>query len=191
MTTSSSPSQRGLDAAPIVYSLLDGHPASALCENYIRAHAGWLTTTVTLLEASAVLRKVYGVDPSLVAQKLGQFAAGPIAVVAVDVATATSANSFGIDLPDAVLLETCRAEGVSIVSTDDDKFARVCVQAGLAAETPIDSALRQQIAAWESVNLPAKGLARLLFHVRHWLEQHDPDLSQEFWNRTGGGSHLP
>jgi len=32
MTASSSPGQRGLDAAPIVYRLLSGHPASAMCE---------------------------------------------------------------------------------------------------------------------------------------------------------------
>jgi len=115
MTTSSSPGQRGLDAAPIVYSLLSGHPASAVCEGYIRSHSGWLTTTVTLLEADAVLRKVYGVAPALVAQKIAQFAAGPITVVAVDAAAAvsamTTANSLGIDLADAVLLESCRAHG--------------------------------------------------------------------------------
>ena len=46
MTTSSSLGQRGLDAAPIIYSLLSGHPASAVCEDYIRNHSGWLTTTV-------------------------------------------------------------------------------------------------------------------------------------------------
>jgi hypothetical protein len=51
MTISSSPTQRGLDAAPIIYSLLSGHPGSAICETYIRNHSGWLTTTVTLLEA--------------------------------------------------------------------------------------------------------------------------------------------
>lgn len=50
MTTSSSPPQRGLDAAPIIYSLLHGHPASAVCESYIRNHADWLTTPITLLE---------------------------------------------------------------------------------------------------------------------------------------------
>jgi predicted nucleic acid-binding protein len=195
MTTSSSPLQRGLDATPIIYSLLSGHPASSVCESYIRNHTGWLTTTVTLLEANAVLRKVYGIDPQLVAQKLAQFAAGPVVVLGVDVAVATSAmacaGSLGIDLADAVLLETCRVHRASMVCTDDDKFARVCVQAGLAAETPIDSSVRQQMGVWESTNLPARGLPRLLFHVRHWLDGEDPRLAREFWNRTGAGSHLP
>ncbi len=137
-TTSFSPSLRGLDAAPIIYSLLNGHPASRVCESYIRSHSGWLTTTVTLLEADAVLRKVYGVDPVMVAHKIAQFAAGPITVVAVDVALAvpamTTANSLGIDLADAVLLECCRAQRLSIIATDDEKFGRACVQLGLTAE---------------------------------------------------------
>lgn len=40
MTTSSSAPQRGLDAAPIVYGLLNGHPASVVCEHYIRNRTG-------------------------------------------------------------------------------------------------------------------------------------------------------
>ena len=195
MTTSSNPAQRGLDSAPIIYSLLSGHPASAVCEDYIRNHAGWFTTSVTLLEVDAVLRKVYGVAPALVARKIAQFAAGPITVGPVDAALAvtamTTANSLGIDLADAVLLESCRQLGLSIIATDDDKFARVCIQSRFTAETPLDSATRQQVAAWEAVNLPVKGLARLLFHVRHWLAQQDPQLAQAFWNQTGAGSHLP
>ncbi len=46
---------RGLDAMLIVYSLLDDHPASAACESFIRDHTNWFTTTLTLLEAKAVL----------------------------------------------------------------------------------------------------------------------------------------
>lgn len=49
-------------------------------ESYIRSHTGWLTTSVTLLEAGAVLRKVYAVAPALAAQKLAQLAAAPIMV---------------------------------------------------------------------------------------------------------------
>ena len=45
---------RGLDAMLIVYSLLDDHPASAVCESFIRERANWFTTTLTLLEAKAI-----------------------------------------------------------------------------------------------------------------------------------------
>jgi predicted nucleic acid-binding protein len=149
-----------------------------VCEGYIRNHSEWLTTTVTLLEADAVLRKVYGVSPALFAHKIALFAAGPITVVAVDAALAISAmstaNLLGIDLADAVLLESCRAHRLSIIATDDEEFAQACIQWGLTAETPLDSTTRQQVAAWEATNLRAKGLARVLFQVRHWLDQQDP-----------------
>ncbi len=96
-----------------------------------------------------------------------------------------------IDLADAVLLQSCRMHGTTIVCTDDAKLSQMCVRLGLIAETPIPSALRQQIAAWESANLPSKGLARLLYHVRTWLDRQDQGVAQEFWNQTGAGSHLP
>ena len=56
---------RGLDAMLIVYSLLEDHPASAVCESFIREHANWHTTTLTLLEAISILTKVYDVDVNL------------------------------------------------------------------------------------------------------------------------------
>jgi predicted nucleic acid-binding protein len=69
---------RGLDAMLIVYSLLDDHPASAVCESFIRERTHWLTTTLTLFEAKAILTKVYAVDATLASQRLSQFSAGPI-----------------------------------------------------------------------------------------------------------------
>ncbi len=72
---------RGLDAMLIVYSLLDDHPASAACESFIREHTNWFTTTLTLLEAKAVLTKVYAVDANLTSQQLSQFSAGPIEII--------------------------------------------------------------------------------------------------------------
>ncbi len=195
MTTSSSFPQRGLDAGPIIYSLLDGHPASAVCEGHIRGHSGWLTTAVTLLEVDAVLRKVYGVAADLAARKLAQFANGPIVISVVDASLAISAvdcaNALGIDLGDAVLLETCRSHGAATISTDDAKFASVCGKLNVKAETPIDSAMRRQIAAWESANVPLKGLARLLSQVRTWIGNRDSSLAEDFWNQTGAGSHVP
>ena len=59
---------RGLDAMLIVYSLLDGHPASITCESFIRNHTNWFTTTLTLFEAKAILTKVYAVDINLTSQ---------------------------------------------------------------------------------------------------------------------------
>ncbi len=44
MTSSSRPRMvRALDANLVVYSLLDRHPASSTCEEFIRSHCGWLS----------------------------------------------------------------------------------------------------------------------------------------------------
>lgn len=196
MTSSFSlPFERGLDAMLIVYSLLNHHPASAACEQFIRAHTGWFTTAFTLFEAKAILTKVYAVDAVLVSRKLAQFAAGPIVVAEVDLATALAAmdkaDALNIDLTDAVLLHTTQAHGVLRIATDDSKLAQACRQVGMTPETPIDTALRQQMAEWEAVNLPAKGLPRVLRQIHHWLSRIAPQTAQDFWSHTGGGSHLP
>src|SRR5438874_11964728 len=116
MTSSSNlPSERGLDAMLIVYSLLNAHPASTTCEQFIRTHSGWFTTTFTLLEVKAILTKAYAVDAVLASRKLAQFVVGPIVITAVDhpiaLAAMHAADVLGIDLTDAVLLHTVQARG--------------------------------------------------------------------------------
>ena len=99
---------RGLDAMLIIYSLLDDHPASAVCESFIRDHTNWFTTTLTLLEAKAILTKVYAVDVNLTSQHLLQFSAGPIEIIEVDLpitlAAIQIADTLEIDITDAVLV---------------------------------------------------------------------------------------
>jgi len=179
----------------IVYSLLDGHPASAVCEQFIRGHTGWFTTTFTLFEAKSILTKIYSIDVALASQKSANFAAGPIVVVAVDSAMALAAMSmadtFGIDLTDAVLLHASQVNGAISLATDDNKLAQACRQVGITPETPIDAAVRKQMSAWEIANLPAKGLPRVLRQVHHWLNQANSQIAQDFLSQTGGCSHLP
>jgi predicted nucleic acid-binding protein len=173
----------------IVYSLLASHPASTGCEQFIRTHTGWFTTTFTLFEAKSILTKVYAADAALVSQKLAQFAAGPIVVVPVDLATAltamNTADALGIDLTDAVLLQAAQAQGALWLATDDSKLAQACQPVGITPQTPIDATLRQQMAAWEAANLPAKGLPRVLRQVHQWLSQIYPQAAQDFWSQTG------
>ncbi|ETW97214.1 MAG: hypothetical protein ETSY2_45005 [Candidatus Entotheonella gemina] len=179
----------------MVYSLLDGHPASGTCEQFIRTHSGWFTTTLTLLETKAVLTKVYGVDSSLATQKLSQFAAGPIAILSIDVATVLSAmhtaDSLRVDLTDAALLQAVQAQGATRLTTDDRALARACREMGITPENPIDADLRQEMVVWEADNLPTRGLPRFLRQLYQWLHRHYPEVAQDFWSQTGGGSHLP
>ena len=186
---------RGLDAMLIVYSLLDNHPASAICESFIRERTHWLTTTLTLLEAKAILTKVYVVDATLASQKISQFSAGPIEIIEVDLtmtlAAMQIADTLEIDITDAVLLQASRTRGANALATDDRKLIQACHQVDLMPETPIDDLLRRQMASWEAKNLPQKGLPRILRRIHRWLHQKNQRVAETFWSQTGGGSHLP
>lgn len=87
--------ERALDAMVLVYALLEGHPASAACEQLIRQRSGWFATAMTLLEAKAVLTKVYGVEPARGTEKLTQAASGPLLILPVDASIATAAMANG------------------------------------------------------------------------------------------------
>ena len=186
---------RGLDAMLIIYSLLDDHPASAACESFIRDRTHWFTTTLTLLEAKAILTKVYAVDVNLASQQLSQFSAGPIEIIEVDLpitlAAMQIADTLEIDITDAVLMQATRTRNANILATDDRKLIQACHQVDIAVETPIDVSLRRQMASWEAENLPQKGLPRILRRIHLWLHQNYQQVAEDFWSQTGGGSHLP
>ncbi|MDE0634722.1 MAG: PIN domain-containing protein [Candidatus Poribacteria bacterium] len=186
---------RGLDAMLIVYSLLDNHPASSVCESFIREHTRWLTTTLTLLEAKAILTKVYTVEADLASQQLSQFSAGPIDIIAVDLpmtlAAMSIADTLKIDITDAVLVQAACTRGANILATEDRKLIQVCSQVNLTPETPIDDSLRKQMVNWEAKNLSQKGLPRILRRIHQWLHHNHQQVAEDFWSQTGGGSHLP
>jgi predicted nucleic acid-binding protein len=196
MTSSSSPPlQCGLDTMILVYSLLQGHPAATACEQLLRAHAGWFTSPWVLFEAKAVLTKVYGEDPALVTQKLAQVAHGPVVLVDLartDVITVLQlADTHALDLTDAVLLYLVHRHGARFLASDDQRLSLVCSQFGITPLSPLDSALRQAVGAWEASHVPPKGLPRVLRRVHQWLSHSHPQAAQDFWSRSGGGSHLP
>jgi predicted nucleic acid-binding protein len=105
----------------LVYSLLQGHPAATACEQLLRAHAGWFTSPWVLIEAKAVLTKVYGEDPALVTQKLAQVAHGPVVLVDLartDVITVLQlADTHALDLTDAVLLYLVHRHGARFLTS--------------------------------------------------------------------------
>ena len=67
---------RALDSMLVVYSLLEGHPASTACSQFISERTGWFTSVLVILEAKAILTKVYGVSAELVSQKLTELVSG-------------------------------------------------------------------------------------------------------------------
>lgn len=197
MTTSSSDIQleRGLDTVILVYSLLEEHPASAACEQFLRSRTGWFLSSLSLLESVAVLHKVYGVPVGIARQKLAEICLGPVSVLPIDEWIALEAiersETLGIDLTDAVLLVLAIHQGASFIATEDEHFARACQEAGLQVETALNEVLRQQVAEWEMQYLPAKGLPRVLRRIDRWLVNRYPEAAKEFRSATGECSHLP
>lgn len=171
MISSSSPAlERGLDTMVVVYSLLQqGHPAALPCERFLTAHSGWFTTPLVLFEAKNILTRVYSVNPGDATQKLTQFAAGPVVLLDLDPAATNAvfqlAEAHSLDLTDAVLLHLTRQHGASNLATEDQRLAQACLQFGITPQAPLDSALRQQVAAWEATHLAPKGLARVLRRI--------------------------
>jgi predicted nucleic acid-binding protein len=197
MTSSSSAPTltQGLDTMLLLSSLLQGHPASTPCEQFLRNRSGWFTSPLVLLETRAVLVKVYGVDAAQATQSLTQLAQGPLTVLDLTptdtLAALTLADLHHLDLTDAMLLQQTIASGAKELATDDQHLAQICISLGLTTSSPITAVLRQQIDAWEKIHLVAKGLNRILRRVHDWLGSLHPQAAQDFWSQTGGGIHLP
>lgn len=196
MISSSSPAiERGLDTMVLVYSLLQGHPAAPTCEQLLRSQSGWFTPTPVLFEAKSVLTKVYGEDPAAVTQKLIQVANGPLVLCDLDPADVPAvlglADTYQLDLPDAILLHLARWHAAQFLVTDDQHLAAVCRNFGITPVSPIDATLRLAVAAWELQHVPPKGLPRVLRRVHEWLNQSYKQAAADFWSQTGAASHLP
>lgn len=196
MISSSSPSlERGLDTMVLVYSLLRGHPAETACEQLLRTQSGWFTSASVIFEAKGVLTKVYGEDPLVVSQKLVQIANGPLVVLGLGAADLPAVlglvDAHALDFTDAALLHLARQNAARYLVTDDQHLAQMCGNVGITPVSPIDATLRQAVAAWEIQHVPPKGLPRVLRRVHSWLNQSHAQAAQDFWSRTGAGSHLP
>jgi predicted nucleic acid-binding protein len=184
---------KGIDSNLLVYASLIDHPASAACEQHIAAEPSWLTSVVNLIELQRVLSGVYGLTEGEAEIKLADFAE-TLAVESLTsglvLASVPLRHAYGIDLNDAILLETCRRQGISVLATDDSRLAAACAALQIAVENPIDPALRAQMTQWEDQNLPAKGLPRVLTSIHRWLKLRDTVLATEFHSATQSLSRL-
>ncbi|HQU43474.1 MAG TPA: hypothetical protein PK867_11730 [Pirellulales bacterium] len=124
-----------------------------------------------------------------------QIASGPVVIADLeppDIAAVLGiADSYHVDLTDATLLHLVRQHAASYLASDDQHFAKVCGNLGITVVSPLDTALRQAVAVWETAHVPPKGLARVLRRVHQWLSQSHAQAAQDFWSNTGAGSHLP
>jgi predicted nucleic acid-binding protein len=184
---------KAIDSNLLVYASLANHPAMSACEQYIIGNPAWVTSIVNLVELWRVLVAVYGVSESDAEAKFADLCralvvedlTAPVAAVALSLRQA-----HGIDFNDAVLLESCRQRGVTVLATDDSQLAIACTRMGINVENPVIPAVRAQMTDWENQNLPAKGLPRILLRVHRWIEQEHAALAHAFHSATQGLSRL-
>src|SRR5262249_54888849 len=137
----------------------------AACEQYLAGYPVWLTSIVNLLGLWRVLVAVYGVSESDADAKFTDLRRALVVEdLTTDVAAAALSvrHSYGIDFNDAVLLESARQRGVTVLATDDSQLAMACASVGIGVENPVTPAVRAQMTDWENQNLPPKGPPRTL-----------------------------
>jgi len=184
---------KAIDSNLLIYASLADHPAAVACEQYIADYSLWLTNVVNLVELRRVLVALYGVSESDASAKFRDWRN---ALVVEDLAAAAAEaalslqESSRIDFGDAVLFETARQRGVTILATDDSQLALACATAGIQVENPVTPIVRAEMTDWENQNLPAKGLPRILLRVHRWIEEHDAALAGRFHSVTQGLSRL-
>jgi predicted nucleic acid-binding protein len=184
---------KAIDSNLLVYASLANHPAMTACEQYIAGYPTWVTSIVNLVELRRVLVAVYGVSEGDADAKFTDLRNALVVedlTAAVAIAALPLRRSYGVDFNDAVLLESCRQRGVTVLATDDSQLSLACAAMGIAVENPVTATVRAQMAHWENQNLPAKGLPRMLLRVHRWIEQHDPALAVVFHSETQALSRL-
>ena len=152
----------------LVYSLLQGHPAAVPCEQFLRAHLGWFTSPLVLIETKHILTRVYGVNTTDATNKLLQFAAGPVVLLPLDDTMTLSvlqlADTHGLDLTDAVLLYLTQQCRTGFLATDDQRLAQTSVGQPTWHHAAIPAGCgsaqnNKAFATWENSILPRKGVA--------------------------------
>lgn len=180
-----------LDSNILIYSLLDGHPASKACEELILSSEDkfeWVTSPITFIETFHVLVKIYGQDPIAILQKIEQTLKLPLIIIPLDeklaVISLKNAVKHQLDVNDSILLQIGFDYGISIIATDDKKLIKASHLSGLTCDNPITEEIRKEMAEWERKNLPEKGFSRLYSKVHQWILSKNKDLANQFKSET-------
>ncbi|MFQ6136539.1 MAG: type II toxin-antitoxin system VapC family toxin [Candidatus Hydrothermarchaeales archaeon] len=192
------PVKKMLDSNLVIYSLLDGHPLSRKCEEFIKRsmeNITWVTTPVTFFESYFILKKAYGCDEEQVVEKIDALLKLPMEVRPItreDVLPALrTCSKFNLHINDGLLYNLALSAGISSLATDDENLMKVCSESGISVETAITPRDREELVEWERENLPEKGLPRILLGVYNWLNVQDAEMAHKFEEETNYFKKLP
>jgi len=183
--------QKILDSNILIYSILEGHPASTACEQLILSSEGkfiWATSPITFYETFHVLVKIYNQPTIKVISKIDEIMKLPINIISLNsqltISSLEKCVKHSIDTNDSLLLEIAIRQGIPIIATDDKKLINVCNEYGIICENPITEEIRKNMSEWEKENLPEKGLGRIYFKVYDWISKKDEKIAKLFKTET-------
>ncbi|MGQ9722589.1 MAG: type II toxin-antitoxin system VapC family toxin [Candidatus Jordarchaeum sp.] len=190
--------EKDIDTNILVYALVEGHPATSACEEFIRRVGEkklLVTTPLTPFGIYYVLWRIYGLCRNKACEQAVLLFDSPIELIHIteeDVCVALrKVVEHSIEANDALLLVSCLQHSISSLASDDTRLLKACQKEGVHTEEPIDTKISQKMEMWEKDKLPEKGAQRMLLRVYNWLLDTDPKVADEFKQATGDMERLP
>lgn len=188
--------KKALDTNILVYALLENHPASAVCDGFIKSGKyDFYATPLTPFEVYFVLRRVYNITKDKAASTVLALFDSPLRFTEIGAEDARIAMKrcirHGLDSNDSLLIQACLRSGIPSLASDDRGLCKVSEAEGIQTQSPIEEKHRKSMQHWEEENLPPSGLPRFLKRVHDWLETVNPESAGQFLEATGKLRHLP
>ncbi|MCP8322433.1 MAG: type II toxin-antitoxin system VapC family toxin [archaeon] len=185
-----------LDTNIIVYSILEDHPASQVCDSLIRdKRYSFYTTTLTPFEVYFVLRRIYGVEREEASSKALSLFKSPLIFTEIRPQDAKVALKrcidYDLDVNDSLLIQACLNSGIPSLASDDRRLLKISEVEGIHPQSPIQKEHREKMQQWEKEKLLLSGLPRILKRIHIWLGRINPQVAQQFLESTGELRHLP
>lgn len=188
--------KKALDTNIIVYSLLEEHPASTVCDALVRnSKYAFYATPITPFEVYFVLTRVYGVQKGEASVNALSIFDSPIRFLEIGAEDARAALgrsvNYDIDMNDSLLIQESLKGDIPSLTSDDRRLLKVCDEEGIQPQALIGEEDRKKMQHWEEEKLAPSGLPRVLNRVHGWLRKTDPEITNLFFEATGGLRHLP
>ncbi len=186
-----------VDSNILVYSLLKNHPAHQDCATYL-ANLDFENTLYSTLnsidELYHVLLLYYQLTPDEILHNIRGIMESSIVFMHPGTGKEGAckiALENNLHLNDCELYFLALEVQAPVFVTEDVNLARFVQRQGLLWETPIQPSTRLEIARWEQMHAPAKGLPRILTQVYRYLDKRNGDVAREFKEATANLTSLP
>jgi len=187
-----------IDTNILVYAMLEDHPAYHDCYNFLleaETNFTLYSSVETLFEIYRILRVFYQLDPRAAIEKVVQLESSSILFLETQSKSVRdileSIQQKLIHANDGRLLAIARETASEAIITDDRHFGKVIQELNLKWVTPIQDSTRMEMDAWEQMNLPPKGLPRILASIFNYLQQIAPEVARKFHSDTRNFTSLP